>query len=367
MNRKFAFTLTIIVMVAATVFGVFRGLNSPAAGAPSSPSVTAPPSSTGTVPPVSQDLGFLVTDNAGVLSDMTYDDIISANADMMQHCQGAQIAIVTIENFDGSNLGEYAQGLFTDKGIARNGMLLLLVTEEYDGWFVVGPGIAGAFSDSMVDQYLEAYLWPDVDARNFDTAVRNLFEELFSWYAGYYEVNQAGQAQQYYDSPTYNTDNTNSWLGAIVFLVIFILLILIIIAMSAGSDRRRHRMYYTHMGMPIPRYHWWYMWRPSPYRTWYRTNYRNNRWGGPPRGPRGPGGFGGGGRSGGGFGGSGRPPGSSGGGFGGFGGGGRSSGGFGGGGRSSGGFGGGGRSSGGFGGGGRSSGGFGGFGGGRRR
>jgi len=377
-NRKFAIVVTVVVMLGATVFGVLRGINhatsDTAINTPTA--VTQPPPQASS--PALQDVEFLVMDDAGVLSNATRSGLLSANMSLMQHGNGAQIAVSIVDNYNEDDLRWYAESIFTGNRIANNGMLILLLTEQLDGWFVVGPDIANAFTDSMVQQYLNTYFWPDVDARNFDVAVKKITDALFAWYADYYSSNQGGHAaqqstmqQDYYNQPGRASPMTT----VIVFVVIFGLLFFIIVAMSATGDRRRHRLYYTHMGMPIPRYHWWYMWGPRPYRTWYRTNYRNNYWGGGPRGPRGPGGFGGGGfggggRSGGGFGGGGRSGGGFGGGGrsgGGFGGGGRSGGGFGGGGRSGGGFGGGGRSGGGFGGGGRSGGGFGGgFGGGGR-
>jgi len=366
-NRKFAIVASVIIMVIAATYGVLKDSSQHAGNIEETTQTTATPAPDATVPSApavtEQDVEFLITDNAGVLTDATRNRIINANIDLMQHCQGAQIAMVTMENYPDSELGEYAQNLFTNKGVANNGMLLLLITEEYDGWFLTGPGISGVFTNNMVQQYLDTYLWPDVDTRNFDTAVRNIYSALHSWYMDNYRANQSGQTvQANYPQDNYPQGGVSPFTTIMVFAVIFTLLAIIIIAMSAGSDRRRHRMYYTHMGMPIPRYHWWYMWGARPYRTWYRTNYHRSYWGGP-RGPGGfgGGGFGGGGRSGGGFGGGGRSG-------GGFGGGGRSGGGCGGGGRSGGGFGGGGRSGGGFGGGfgggGRSGGGFGG--GGRR-
>ena len=330
---------------------------------------------------VSPSAAFYVTDNAGVLSEVTRQDIISANIDLEEKCQGAQIIIVTVSYLDGIPSDEYATRLFNDWGVgasaANNGMLLLLGTEELKGWLVVGAGISGAFNGKMIEEYLDTYFWPDVDARNFDAAVRNICEALFSWYAGYYGVNQGGNI---YDpapptatigrpipepQPSDNVSNYYGYsfnFGILIFWLFFIIIIVIIIAAAAGSDRSRHRAYYVHMGMPIPRYHWWYMWGPPrPHRVWYHNHWRGPRgpgghggFGGPPRGP------GGSGRPGGGSGFSGGSSGRSGGGFGGFGGGGggRSGGGFGG-------FGGGGggHSGGGFGGGG---GGFSGGGGGRR-
>ena len=328
---------------------------------------------------------FFVTDDAGVLTEATRQDIISANYDLMEKCLGAQIVIVTVRYLNGMPSDEYATRLFNDWGVgageANNGMLLLLATEEFKGWLAVGDGISGAFSDRMATDYLDKYFWDDVDERRYDAAVRSICEALFSWYSSYYGVNQAGQgsgSNAPAPSPAFprtdqpvpvqaqpgggNSSGSGSGRFLFVFWLFIFLIVIIIIASAAGADRRRHRSYYVHMGMPVPRYHWWYMWgRPRPYRVWYNRNH----WRGGPRGPRGP-------RGPGGFGGPGAPPRSGGGGGTRSGGGGRSggSGGFGGGGFSGGG--GGGRSggSGGFGGfgggggGGRSGGGFGGFGGG---
>ena len=356
-------------MIAATVFGVLKPSSSPAVSEPTAPPVTTPPAQSVT-PPTQQEVSFLVMDDAGVLTDMTRSYLITANIDLMQRSQGAQIAVATIEHLSGTDdeVRTHIEKLFADKGIANNGMLLFIVTGEGEEgvWLYAGPGISGAFTDNMIDQYLNRFFFSDQFAGTVDAAVREISDALFAWYGENYQVNQP---QQNYSQSYYGDSSNQSTL--LVFLVIFILLIVMIIGMSAGSDRRRHRMYYSHMGMAVPPYHWWFLWGPRPYRTWYRSHFHYNNWrggprgpggfGGPPRGPRGPGGFGGG-RPPSGFGGGGRSGGSfgggrSGGGFGGSGGfgGGRSGGGFGG----SGGFG-GGRSGGGFGGGGRSGGGFGG-------
>jgi len=363
---------------------------------------------------VEQSEDFFVTDAAGVLTEKTKNDIIDANIDLMDKCRGAQIVIVTIKYLDGMYADEYAMRLFNNWGVGDaelgNGMLLLLVTEERKGGLVPGNGIISLWDDATIDKYLDAHFWPEVDNGNFDTAVRNICEELFSWYAGYYGIDTEGSdyaqppvsgggsnTQPPVSSDGSSSQSTGSGVLTIIsflamlvpFLIIFSIVIVIIV-IAASADRRRYRSYYTHMGMPIPRYHWWFAWGHRPHRVWYHNrNWRgphgprgHGGYGGPPRGhggyggpPRGHGGYGGPPRGHGGYGGPPRGPGGSNrpsGGFGGFGGSGgsRSSGGFSGSGsRPSGGFGGfggsgGSRSSGGFGGsGGRPSGGFGGFGG----
>lgn len=307
---------------------------------------------------------YYVTDDAGVLSDEIEQKIISSNVDLEQKCDGAQIVVVIVQYLEGIPSDEYAMQLFNDWGVgsktANNGMLLLLGTEEKKGWLTVGAGISGSFTNKMAEDYLNDYFWPDVDRGRYETAVSKVLEELFSWYAGYYNVNNeapvTGNQQitgnpggsyngsynngNYYDNGYYYRGGYSIFATAFIWILIIVVIAVIFIA-AVSADRHRYRAYYTHLGMPMPTYYPWFIWMGGPHRHWWY----GPGWRGGPRGPgpRGPGGFGGGGRSGG-----------SGGGFGGFGGfgGGRSGGGFGG-------FGGGGGM-------GRGGGGFGGGGGGRR-
>ena len=309
LSRKFAIVLAVVVIVAATVFGVLKPASSPDATKPPAPVETPPPAQATTPPPADQDISFLVADNAGVLSNSTQSYIISENLVLMQQSRGAQVAVVTAEIFAGTDeeANNHAQGLFISMGVANNGMLLFLTAEDGNEgvWLVTGAGISNSFNNSLVNQYLDRFFGYEYPG-TIDAAVKGICEALFAWYAGSYNTTQSvpqsdqtGQTDQ-----NYGNDHVPDYTTVIVFLVIFILFTLMIVMMTASSDRRRHRMYYTHMGMPIPRYRWWFMWGPRPYRTWYRSHYHFNQWRGP-QGPRGPGGFGGGGRSGGGFGGGG--------------------------------------------------------------
>lgn len=293
---------------------------------------------------VEQSDAYYVADYAGVLSDEIEQKIISSNVDLEQKCKGAQIVVVTVEYLEGIPSDEYAMQLFNDWGVGskteNNGMLLLLSTEEKKGWLTIGYGISGSFTNQMAEDYLNRYFWPDVDRGRYETAVSKVLEELFSWYADYYEVNNDAPVTVNpggnYSGGTYYGGYYRSYggsflAGAFVWIVIVLVIIIIFVA-SVSADRRRYRAYYTHLGMPVPRYYPWFIW-VGPHRHWWYGPGGPGWRGGPrgPRGPRGPGSFGGG-RSGGGFGGFGG--GRSGGGFGGFGGGGtgRGGGGFGGGG-----------------------------------
>ena len=309
---------------------------------------------------VDQSEDFYVNDAAGVLSDALKSDIIAVNGELEYYCEGAQVVVVAVEYLDGMYSDEYAMQCFNDWGVGsdehNNGMLLLLATEENKVWLAVGNGIAGAFNSDMVDMYLENYFYDLYDAGDYNGAVISLFPQLMYWYQDHYgntffsdiydntDEYVDAPAPEYYPEDNYVSDfSIFGWLFSLLTRFFFVIVVVIIVIIVINNDRRRYRAYYTRMGMPIPPYHFWYVWG-GPHRHWH--HHHHDHWDDHrgPRGPRGPGGFGGGGGS---------RPGSGGFGSGSFGG--RSGGGFGGGGFS------GGHRGGGFGGGG-----FGGGGGGRR-
>jgi len=273
---------------------------------------------------------FYASDEAGVLSASTISEIDTVNAQLEQKCSGAQICFVFTEYIDASDASEYVVSLFNQKQIAGNGMLVAVSTVDKRGGMTVGSEISDSFTSSMMDSYLNKYFWDDFDKGDYDGAVTALLARLVKWYEQKYSVSLSSSGSaQYSGNGTAGTNGTagntsgtadsGAFSGAIVFFVIIVAFILIIVVIA---DRARYRMYYSYMGVPMPRYHFWYLWG-GPHSHW--------------RGPRGPGGWGGG------PGGWGGGPGSGGwgGGSGGWGGGGHSSGsGFGGGGHSGGGFGG---------------------------
>lgn len=81
---------------------------------------------------------FYVNDMADVLSSQTENEIIAANGELEYYCRGAQIVVVTTDYLpSGYDSEQYANLLFNSWGVGskseNNGMLLLVVTEEYRG------------------------------------------------------------------------------------------------------------------------------------------------------------------------------------------------------------------------------------------
>lgn len=229
---------------------------------------------------VEQSESYYVADYANVLSDDLEQNIINVNGALEQQCEGAQIVVVTIDYLpDDYYADEYARELFAEWNVGlteeKNGMLLLLVTEEAKGGIVTGSGISNKLTDQEVNALLDDYFWDYVDKGQYEKAVTSIFDRLLNWYEDEYnailsesEYNAANRPTNSY-APEYRSGISPGTLMLILIIVILLL------NGTARSVRRR--------GGNVPWWVWWMM--------------CNNRG---PRGPRGgpppppPGGFGGG-------------------------------------------------------------------------
>lgn len=230
-----------------------------------------------------------VTDNAGVLSSSTRDMIMNGNAALLQYCDGAEIAVVTIDYLpSGMDSEQYANLLFNNWGVGssqyNNGMLLLLVVQEYRGWIATGDGIDNSFASSdVINSLMDEYFWSYVDKDKPDKAVATLFPRLLDLYADAYGVNLSGGTGNYQDSSDnyyYEDGRRSSFFGTLVTF----LLVMLIVSTVLGSGGRRRRGYGGFGSSWLPLF-----------------LFCNNRGPRGPRPPRGPGGFGGNGFGGGGF------------------------------------------------------------------
>lgn len=289
---------------------------------------------------------FYVTDETGLLSQDTVDEVVRVNETLEANYQ-AHIVVVFVNYFGDTYADEYAVSLYNQWSLSPRGMLLVVSPREGRGGMTVGTEIDSLFTSDDMNRYLDKYFWDDFDDGKYDRAVTKLVGKLADWYEDTYGKVSGGAvpAPEYGSSGASGAVTGVSLLGlalGFVFRNIFVILFFVIVLVIVfGNDRRRYRGYYMSMGMPIPRYYPWYIFSTRPYR----------RWRGPPPPPPPPGGgFGGGGgyrprpssrpsyrppsgggHSGGSFGGrSGRGGGFGGGSFGGHSGGGRSGGSFGG-------------------------------------
>lgn len=364
-NRTVAVLLTLVMIVGAVGIGLARK--------------TTVQINEGSTPQTALDTSLdtsymnkFVSDGAGILSQAEINNVNLYNANWDERYNSI-VALVTVNGTD-SGVEDAAYDWADRFQLTNSDAILLLdVSGAGDYYLATGDDFYTMMPDNMVNQYLAKYLEDDFAAGDYGSGVQTLYAGLNGRYIEMFQLGNAGVTS----GNQTNVSRDGSMLSGIVVLAV----LLLIVASVADNYRYNdyHRRYYG-VGTPPVVFRPILFWHGPRY-GWYRRRWvpRSN----PPRGPRGPGGFG----PGGGFGGGSRPssgsrPGSSsrpssgfggaggfnrGGGFGGNSGGGRSSagrgGGFGGGGRSGAGRGG----SFGGGGGGRSGGGFGGGRGGGRR
>ena len=220
---------------------------------------------------------FYVTDEPGVLSRSTVEHVINING-IIEEAYGGQIVIVLIDYFGDMYADEYTVQLFNDWQISGKGMLLAASTQEKRGGITVGSEIQDIFPDSMKNDYLDRYFWNDFDQGNYDEAVTSLADALYGWYQDEFgPVSGGGYGPSYAEEP-YHPSILEIILNFIlrnIFLIVFLFIFLIVLL----ADRARYRFYYRGLGVPIPHYHFWYIFGGPHHRHWGPR---------PPRGPGGP-------------------------------------------------------------------------------
>lgn len=201
-----------------------------------------------TVPAYALDLepgtgsGFYCQDTAKVLSAETEQLLAEYNAVLETECSEAQLVVVTVNYLD-EDADVAAARLMADWGVGSlarsNGMLLLLVANEYRGWLSVGDGIDSVFDDDIAAQYLDQYFWDDVDSDRFDDAVQNLCSQLYAWYLDYYDVSPAGDE---FPAESPSAPAAAGVTGFLIAMLVLLLLVFLVLLWVFGSIGRFNRM-----------------------------------------------------------------------------------------------------------------------------
>ena len=252
---------------------------------------------------------FYVQDTANVLSTATEEAILSYNTVLENQCDNAQLVVVTVSYLD-EDSDVAATRLMNSWGVGSasqsNGMLLLLVANEYRGWLAVGDGLDEVFTNAVANDYLEDYFWDYIDNDQFDLGVATLTEELYNWYLDYYNVSNAsaeapsnvaaGNVSDYPPADDQSAFYTRQEAparqrgGSSMFstLVIIIVLLLLIWIINANNRSRRMRGWgYTGGFWPVfwigggRRYRDWHRRQPPPPPSAPRAHGGSNRHGAP--------------------------------------------------------------------------------------
>lgn len=241
---------------------------------------------------------FYVQDTANVLSAATEAQIVAYNETLEAQCSNAQLVVVTVSYLD-EDSDVAALQLMNDWGVGSaedsNGMLLLLVANEYRGWLATGDGIDEVFTDKTADEYLNEYFWDFIDNDQYDEGVFSLTSALYEWYLDYYGVSNIDEyaysgsapvSDPYpygyeYNEPDHHGARSTGFSGILTF-IIFFAIVWILISMS-----RFHRM----RGWGYTGGFWPLFWFGGPriYRSWHRRYPGPGPGHHPPHGSPGPG------------------------------------------------------------------------------
>ena len=228
---------------------------------------------------------FYVQDTANVLSDETEATIVRYNETLETQCSNAQLVVVTVNYLD-EDSDVAALQLMNDWGVGSasesNGMLLLLVANEYRGWLATGDGLDRRFTDDMAEAYLNDYFWDYIDRDQFDEGVQSLTAELYDWYLEEYNTNDLAAAptqsepESYYYEEHYYAPRRQ---GPGLLSILIILLVIWALVSTNRYTRMRH-WGYTGGFWPI----FWFG-GPRMYRSWHHQHRRGPRGPGAPGGP----------------------------------------------------------------------------------
>lgn len=177
--------------------------------------------------------GF-VTDNANMI-DPSYEAQITALAKQIEENTTVEIAVVTVESFEGETRESYAVNLFQQAGIGKadkdNGLLILISKQEREYRFEVGYGLEGVIPDSMKVNIGSRIIEPNFINGDFG---KGIYESMIV-IEGLLEGDE-GVISKYSMEPTGQSDGEDSiW----PFLFFGIIWLIFSIASSKGRRGRR--------------------------------------------------------------------------------------------------------------------------------
>lgn len=174
--------------------------------------------------------GNYVNDFAHVLSPATVAQLNDAARQIDQDAH-AQIALVTINTLDGSDIESYAVELFHQWGIGYKGtdrgVLILYVIQDRRARIEVGYGLEPILPDGKVGGFQREAI-PQMKAGDYDGALTLVFGRVAQTIAADAKITLNGLDQQVAPQRTRPTsDDQSSGIGVFGWIVIVIVLIVI--------------------------------------------------------------------------------------------------------------------------------------------
>ena len=168
--------------------------------------------------------GF-VTDNANII-DSSYEAQITALAKQIEENTTVEIAVVTVESFEGESKEMYAVHLFEQAGIGKadkdNGLLILVSKQEREYRFEVGYGLEGVITDSMKVNIGDRIIVPNFRNEDYGKGIYESIVVIEGLIEGNEEV-----ISRYSMKPTGQSNDGGSIWSFLFFALILVLFILL--------------------------------------------------------------------------------------------------------------------------------------------
>ena len=178
-----------------------------------------------------------VVDDANILSDSTTQTIVDLNNQLQSSCNGAQIAVLTVDYTGNYSTEDYATQAFNAWGIGsaseNNGVLILLVMEspiyeDGDYYVTYGDGFRNTTLESQASALAQT-MENDFAAYDYDGAVTTCANNVASTIASVYGVNLNNGS---YDDGSYDDGPTTFGdivLGIVIlFMSLMVMLIIVL-------------------------------------------------------------------------------------------------------------------------------------------
>lgn len=121
----------------------------------------------------------LVSD-AAVILDEGCENGIKAASEKLQKSKNASIAVCTLLNTDGVNIGDYARVLF-EKWRVGHGVLLLVVVETDDFYAVQSNSVSEILTNEKLSEIINSTIGPAIPERNYSDGVTAAVNALSSF------------------------------------------------------------------------------------------------------------------------------------------------------------------------------------------
>lgn len=162
-----------------------------------------------------------VNDYMNVLSQETINEINLKNNRLEA---GAEILVLTTDYIN-TDTEEFSWKVFNQWKIGdasrNNGVLMVLVIQEQKFWITTGSGLDDVLSAGTLSDILYDHFEKDFDAKNYDRAVLNTFNEIWEILGNKYGLSSSNQSAG------------NGWFDGVSIIMTWFIIIVVIVLVLA--------------------------------------------------------------------------------------------------------------------------------------